>query len=230
MASPHGLRSRRAIVMCRSIWAQGRRPRDVSCTRERYPVWMRAVPIELTGTYPAIGSRLRASRSKQQMTIEDVARASGLTKGFISRVERDIVSPSVASLLVLCDVLSLEVGSLFAAPDTFFVRAGTGLRMNLGGVGSEERLLTPRREARVQVIRSKIDPSGHGGEELYSLAAEIDVLHVLSGSVTVRFASEDVQVDPGDTFTFDGREPHSWQVTSESGAELLWILAPALWS
>ena len=47
---------------------------------------------------------------------------TGLTKGFLSRVERDMTSPSVASLITLCDVLSISVGSLFEAPDVQVVR------------------------------------------------------------------------------------------------------------
>jgi len=40
-----------------------------------------------------IGARLRAGRQAQGMTMEQLAEATGLTKGFISRVERDVTSP-----------------------------------------------------------------------------------------------------------------------------------------
>ena len=63
-----------------------------------------------------------------------------------------------------------------------------------------------------------------------SLAAEIDVLHVLSGDVEVHFADGTWQLGPGDTASFNGREPHSWTVLGDDGAELIWVLVPALWS
>ena len=35
---------------------------------------------------------------------------------------------------------------------------------------------------------------------------------------------------PGDSITFNGHEPHSWQVAGDGGAEVIWVLVPALWS
>ena len=98
--------------------------------------------------------------------------------------------------------------------------ADTGPRINLGGVDTVERLLSPRSESRVQVIRSVIEAGGHGGKELYAVAADVDVLHVLSGRIVVRFSDQDAA----------GHEPHSWRVADEGGAEVIWVLVPALWS
>jgi transcriptional regulator with XRE-family HTH domain len=188
------------------------------------------MPLDPDTRQVEIGPRLRAARKAQRLTIDEVATITGLTKGFLSKLERDQTSPSVTTLVALCDVLSIPVGSLFESVDVQVVPADSGPRMNLGGVLTEERLLSPRHESRVQVVRSRISRGGHGGEELYSLAAEVDVLHVLSGEVDVRFSGGGWHLTPGDTATFDGREPHSWSVTSEEGAEVIWVLVPALWS
>lgn len=177
----------------------------------------------------AIGSRLRTARKSQHLTIDEVATITGLTKGFLSRVERDLTSPSVSTLITICEVLSVPVGSLFERPEVQFVPAGGGARINLGGVNTEERLISPRSEERLQVIRATIEPGGHGGEHLYAVAADFDLLHVLSGQMTVRFTSAEWDLGPGDSLSFNGREPHSW-VAGESGAEVIWTLAPALWS
>jgi len=190
---------------------------------------MRAMPPEPTTERVAIGSRIRAIRKAQHLTIDELASITGLTKGFISRVERDLTSPSVNTLVAICDVLSISVGSLFERPEVLFVPAESGPKINLGGVNAEERLLSPRTEARLQVIRAKIGPGGHGGNELYAIAADFDLLHVLTGEVTVQFASTEWTVRAGDTLNFNGREPHSW-VAGPEGAEVIWALAPALWS
>lgn len=191
---------------------------------------MRPLPVDPHSRRVAIGSRLRAARQAQYLTIEDVAEATGLTKGFLSRVERDLTSPSVASLITLCDVLSISVGSLFEAPEVRYIPAGAGPRINFGGTGAVERLISPRGEARVQVMRSVVAPGGHGGGQLYAVAAEVEVLHVVSGRVAVRFSDRDWVLAPGDTVTFGGREPHSWRAEGDEGAELIWVLAPAAWA
>lgn len=191
---------------------------------------MRSLPIEPEGRHIKIGARLRAVRQARHLTIDEVAKVSGLTKGFISRLERDRVTPSLNTLMELCDVLSIQIGSLFEPLDVQVVRAGEGPRMDLGGIRTEERLISPRHEAKVQVIRSRIEAGGHGGEELYSLAAEVDLLHILSGVVDAQFSGESWRLEPGDTATFKGKEPHSWSVVSPEGAEVIWVLVPALWS
>ncbi|NKX52947.1 helix-turn-helix domain-containing protein [Arthrobacter mobilis] len=188
---------------------------------------MKALPIEPSNTPVAIGSRIRAARQGQRMTIEQVAESTGLTKGFLSRVERDLTSPSVASLVTLCQVLSIPIGDLFVDPETHLTRRGEGPRINLGGEGIREQLLTPRHERRLQVIRAVIEPHGRGESELYAVDCDVDVMHVLSGCITVVFTSERYELEAGDTLTFPGREPHTWINESGREAVVLWTLVPA---
>ena len=191
---------------------------------------MRPIPVEPSNERAAIGKRLRAVRQAQQLTLDDVAQASGLSKGFISRVERDMTSISVASLLAFCEVLSLPIGSLFESTEVHVVRRGTGPHINLGGTGAEEWLITPRDENRVQVVRSSYTGGGDGGPELYTINSDVEVLHVLSGAMTLRFSDREWELQAGDSVTFNAREPHSWHAYEEEGAEVLWVLAPSAWN
>jgi transcriptional regulator with XRE-family HTH domain len=188
---------------------------------------VKALPIEPSNAPLAIGSRIRAARQGQRMTIEQVADSTGLTKGFLSRVERDLTSPSVASLVTLCQVLSIPIGDLFVDPETYLTRHGDGPRISLGGEGIHEELLTPRHEGRLQIIRAVIEPRGHGESELYAVDCDVDVLHVVVGRITVVFASERYELDAGDTLTFPGREPHTWANESDEEAVVVWTLVPA---
>lgn len=177
-----------------------------------------------------LGSKLRATRKAQGLTIEQVACTTGLSKGFISRVERDDTSPSVATLFTLCQVLSLPVGSLFEAPEVEVVALADAPLINMGGTGTVERLITPRAESRLQVLRSHVEAHGSGGIKLYTINCDVEAVHMLSGRVVIRFAGEEIILDEGDTLTFGGREPHSWHNPDEADAEMLWILVPAAWS
>lgn len=188
---------------------------------------MKALPIEPSNAPLAIGSRIRAARQGQRLTIEQVAESTGLTKGFLSRVERDLTSPSVASLVTLCQVLAVPIGDLFVDPETYLTRRGEGPRVSLGGEGIREELLTPRHERRLQIIRAVIEPRGHGESELYAVDCDVDVMHVVSGRIAVMFASERYELDAGDTLTFPGREPHTWANETDEGAVVVWTLVPA---
>lgn len=188
---------------------------------------MKALPVEPSNAPIAIGSRIRAARHAQRLTIEQVAASTGLTKGFLSRVERDLTSPSVASLVTLCQVLSVSVGELFAQPETHVVRLADAPRISLGGQGIVERLLTARSERRLQVIRAVIEPRGEGESELYSVDCEAEVLHVVSGRFIIIFSNERFELEAGDTVTFPGREPHSWINPTDGESVVLWTLVPA---
>jgi DNA-binding XRE family transcriptional regulator/quercetin dioxygenase-like cupin family protein len=174
-----------------------------------------------------IGARLRTARRGRGLTLDQVAQAAGLTKGFVSRLERDDVSPSVASLVSVCDVLGLRVGDLFDPPKTSVIRSGDGRLINFGGVGAVERLVTPGTQSALEVIHSVIEPGGNGGEELYALACEAECAYVLSGTVEVILEEATERLDAGDAMTFPGKSPHTWRNPGDVPAEVLWILAPA---
>lgn len=182
------------------------------------------------GERTRIGARLRAARLRQGLTLDNVATAAGVTKSFLSRLERDETSPSVATLQVVCEVLSLPMGALFEATEYDVVRAGEAPGILLVGEGVDERLLTPRGQPQLQVVRSRVAAGGSGGAELYTLDCDVEVLHVLEGRLEVTMADTTVELGPGDTLTLAGREPHTWRnLDPDRGAELIWIIAPASW-
>jgi transcriptional regulator with XRE-family HTH domain len=175
-----------------------------------------------------LGARLRVARRARGLTLEQVAAAVGVTKGFLSRVERDDVSPSVASLVALCEVVGVRVGDLFEAPSTSVVRAGGGRRLHFGGTGAVELLLTPSTHRAVQVLHSTVAPGGSGGDQRYVLETDVECLYVLRGRFRVELSEETIDLAAGDALTFPGREPHTWSNASATEpAEVLWILAPA---
>ncbi len=178
----------------------------------------------------AIGAKIRATRLDQGLTIAQISEATGLTKGFISRIERDETSPSVATLVTICQVLSLPVGALFVAPENEVVHLEDAPLINMGGVKVLERLLTPRSESRVQVLRSTLEPGANGGEDFYTINCDVEVLHVASGRILLRYPRGDVSLGTGDTVTFSGREPHTWVNAGDEPAEIFWTIVPAAWS
>jgi transcriptional regulator with XRE-family HTH domain len=175
----------------------------------------------------AIGGRLRAARQARGLTLQQVADATTLIKGFISRLERDEVSPSVASLVSICEVLGIRVGELFEPPATSLVRAGEGRPINFGGTGVSELLLTPGTQSQLQVIHSRVEPGGGGGDELYTLDCEVEFVYVVRGRLQIRLSDDTVLLDAGDAFTFPGREPHTWSNAADGDCEVIWVLAPA---
>ncbi|GAW51186.1 MULTISPECIES: cupin domain-containing protein [unclassified Nocardioides] len=192
---------------------------------------MRPLPVSPTSDGARLGARLRAARKAHGYTLDQLATAAGLTKGFVSRVERDETSLSVASLITLCQVMSINPGSLFTAPDVDLIRRDTAPAINLGGTGVSEKLMTPRGQPRVQLVHTTAEPGATGGPDLYTINCDIEVVYILKGSIDVVFADRRERLAAGDALTMRGGEPHTWENPSSSrAAEIVWVLLPAPWS
>jgi transcriptional regulator with XRE-family HTH domain len=183
----------------------------------------------ISGERPRIGAQLRAARLAMRMSMAEVADQSGLTKGFLSKLERDLTNVSVASLIRLCDALGISVGSLFEAAKGEVVRKGQYPPINFGGEGIREYLLTPAGEKRVQAILSEIEPGGGSGNEPYSLPTDVEFAMVLAGQLSVVVAGEELTLNAGDAFTFQSRTEHTFAVPLSAGpTTVLWVFSPAL--
>ena len=61
-----------------------------------------------------IGGKIRRLRMELQLTQEELADRTELTKGYISQVERDLASPSIATLVDILEALGTTLGEFFA--------------------------------------------------------------------------------------------------------------------
>ena len=176
-----------------------------------------------------IGEQLKAARMARRKTLAEVADSAGLTKGFLSKIERDQASASVASLMRICETLGLSVGELFNAPPGNVVRRAAYPPINFGGTGMTEYLLTPNGERRLQAILSEIEPGGGSGDEPYSLPADVEFVFVVSGRLAVTLREEEVVLEAGDTLTFAPNVPHTFRSAhEEASTQVLWVFSPAL--
>ncbi|BDD83357.1 transcriptional regulator [Tsukamurella pulmonis] len=185
---------------------------------------------DLAPTVPdQVGAALKAARRSRRLTLAEVAEHVGVTKGYLSKVERGLAAPSMAVLIRSCEVLDVPVGSLFdGGAAGSVVRAEAYPPVRFGGQGLAEFLLTPSGEQRVQVLLSDIEPGGGSGDEAYALPAEVSFVLVQSGVLRLRFPPESaVELAVGDAMTFDPTRPHTF-AAGPDGARVLWVMAPAL--
>jgi len=177
---------------------------------------------------PRIGSRLRAARRARGMTIAELASAADLSNGFISLLERDETNASVATLLRICELLGVRIGSLFEQPRTSLVRKRDREVVNFGGFGVEDVVLTPRWERSLEVIESTIEAGGRSGDEPHAFEADAELIYVLKGSLDLTMGDEVHRLRSSDALLIDPRDAHSWVNPSRtSDATVLWIITPA---
>ncbi len=175
-----------------------------------------------------IGGRVRSLRLERGMTLEQVAQSAGLTRAFLSQLERGGSSASVTSLYRIAAALGVEFTSLFELPTSALVRGGERVATNLGGRGTVDYLLTPESERRTQLIETHIEPGGTADDELWTRPGELVIAHVTLGVLELVFEDETVTLGRGDTLTFDPSRPHTWRNPSGRGRTVvLWVHTPA---
>ena len=125
-----------------------------------------------------LGVRLRALRQAQGLTLDALAEAAGLDKGYLSRLERGLKNPSIATVLRLSEALEVPVAELFgerlAEHAVRVTRAGDRLAVStvdkdVSGVEALSRDGAAL-EAFVLHPAAEFSPDGHSehaGEELF---------------------------------------------------------------
>ena len=171
------------------------------------------------------GQRFRRLRARRGLSLAQVARATGVSVGFLSALERGQMSASVATLRRIARFYRTNILSFFqtAGENPRLVRpeqrkilqTESGVRMELlawGNTAMEPHLF-------------RIEPGGGSGES-YAHEGE-EFLHVLRGQFEIWLNSkEHYRLKPGDSLYFESSTPHRWKNPGRSEAWLLWINTP----
>ena len=186
----------------------------------------RATPLVARNETPKVGARVRSLRRERGLTIEQLAAATGLTKGFISQLERDRTAPSLSSIARICDALGVRLSHIFERePAPALVRRSD--RLSLDGAPTRNHLLSAHEESRFQAIESEIAPGAGAGAELQSLPGEIEFVYVLEGALELRVAEQTHRLEAGDALTYEPSKPHTWRNASTTElVRVLWVSVP----
>lgn len=186
----------------------------------------RATPLAARNETPKVGARVRSLRRERGLTIEQLAAATGLTKGFISQLERDRTAPSLSSIARICDALGVRLSHIFEAePAPALVRRPDATPLT--ALTTRSRLLSSREESRFQAIESEVAPGAGAGDELNSLPGEVEFVYVLEGSLELRVSEETHVLEAGDALTYQLSKPHTWRNASDTHPlRVLWVSVP----
>jgi transcriptional regulator with XRE-family HTH domain len=190
-----------------------------------------------TGSAPAstspptelqLGPRIRSLRQARNVTLRELAQRAGVTESFLSQVEREVTSPSIASVQRIARGLDLAIAELFTeeAPHGRVVRRGERRRIAYPGLRAIDEFLTSDMTARLQVILSTIEPGGGTGEEPYAHESDEEVVIVLSGQLELWVADEHHVLEEGDSIAYSSRLPHRNVNSSDQPALVLFCLTP----
>ena len=177
---------------------------------------------------PLIGASLRGARQRQGLTLRQVADRAGVTESFLSQVERDIASPSIATLRRIAVALGTTIGVILdeAGPHGQLVRAADRRVVSYPGLKARDEFLTDGSAGRLQVILSTVEPGGGTGPEAYTHESDEECLIVLEGSLDLWVGAEQHHLEAGDAIRYSSRVAHRNENPGPGTARVLFVLTP----
>jgi transcriptional regulator with XRE-family HTH domain len=164
----------------------------------------------------AIGREVRAFRKKLGITVADLAQATSLSLGMLSKIENGITSPSLTTLQALSRALGVPVTAFFRRFEeersAVFVKAGEGLEIERRGTraGHQYNLLG-HVDANTSgvVVEPYLITLSQNSDVFPTFQHEgMEFLYMLEGEVGYRHGSKTYVLTPGDSLFFDADVPH----------------------
>jgi DNA-binding transcriptional MerR regulator/mannose-6-phosphate isomerase-like protein (cupin superfamily) len=171
------------------------------------------------------GQRFRRLRVRRGLSLAHVARATGVSVGFLSSLERGQMRSSVATLRRIAKFYRTNILSLFQTDgenprlvrpaQRKILETNAGVRMELlawGNTAMEPHLF------RIKPRGGSVESYAHEGEEF---------LHVLRGALEIWLGDhEHYQLKTGDSLYFESSTPHRWRNPGSVETWLLWVNTP----
>lgn len=175
-----------------------------------------------------VGARLRDIREARGASLAEVAEATGLSRSFLSLVERGESDISFGRLHRLINHYGIHITDLVppaAAEVEGLVQDGAESLLRSPAEGIELHLLAPDTERSMMpglavfaAGAHTTDWEGHDGDGF---------LHVLEGAVEVSFHHRDpVTLQRGDSLYYGGREPCAMRNTARRETRLFFVTCP----
>lgn len=172
-----------------------------------------------------IGEKIKQLRIELGLTQEELADRTELSKGFISQMERDLTSPSIATLEDVLTCLGTDISTFFAdekTPRIVFHDDDYFIKRDEDRKNTIEWIVPNSQKNRMEPIRLVFEKGGktmpddpHEGEEFG---------YVIKGRISLHLGNEEYIVSAGESFYIKTMREH--YITSKDGAEIIWVSSP----
>lgn len=158
-----------------------------------------------------LAASLREARRARGLSLDAVAKISGVSRSMVSQIERGESSPTVATLWNLTQALGVDFAGLLEArpvPAIEVTRAGSAPVIAGRGTGVRIRILSPAEAVgEHEVYDLTFQPGGALVSDPHGAGCR-EHLTVIDGALSVRSGEEAQDLGPGDTARYAADRPH----------------------
>ncbi|MCP4343215.1 MAG: helix-turn-helix domain-containing protein [Desulfobulbaceae bacterium] len=178
------------------------------------------------------GHKLRAVRERKGYTLKDVATRAGVSESLISQIERNKVSPSIDTLLLIADILDIDYEYLFS--DYRQKRKVSIIRKSERGIIRRDRVAFHQlsvdddlsKDLEIEAFLLEIDKDGEKGDREYGHAGmEFGV--IIQGQAQLIYGNESYKLDKGDSVHFPSDMPHLLKNSGDEVLKAIWVISPS---
>ena len=173
-----------------------------------------------------LGEKIKNLRLSCNLTQEELADRCELTKGYISQLENDLTSPSIATLIDILSALGTDLKEFFSDRDDeekvsfnkneFIEKVTDGYVLNWVVPNAQKNVMEP-----VYMVlhggAKTDDDFPHEGEEFG---------YVIKGEIVLKLGKRNVIVKKGESFYFTANTVHSIYNKRDADAEFIWVSSP----
>ncbi len=173
-----------------------------------------------------IGRKIKQYRLQLDLTQEELAQRTELTKGYISQLENDLCSPSIATLEDILNVLGVTLPEFFSEEKTrqvVYVPADYFVSDN--GSGTSTWLIPDSQVKQMEPIILTLK-QGEKSAVRYPFEGE-EFGYVLNGAVELHVGDEVYRVGAGESFSVNGARQHFIENTKKEESRVLWVATPS---
>ena len=175
----------------------------------------------------SIGNKIKQLRIQKSLTQEELADRAELSKGFISQLERDLTSPSIATLVDILQCLGTDLKDFFneeTEEQIVFHKEDYFEKKDDENKRTIEWIVPNAQKDAMEPVRLTL--ASGGCSEVYLPHEGEDFGYVLKGSVKVHYGGRSHTVRAGESFYFKAGKKHFIENTGTREAILIWVTTP----
>lgn len=184
---------------------------------------------------PDVGRRIKALRAQENLTLDGLAKMSGVSKSMLSQIERGLTNPTLGTLWSLTQSLGIDIASLLDDPDA---DTDSGAHIEIVKTHQTPEIQSADGKCALRILGPvdlvsetewydmRLEAGGILESEGHASGTK-EHLTVLEGALSVRVGGKEQTIEVGDTARYDADVPHDIENKGQTPARaLMLVLAP----
>jgi len=172
-----------------------------------------------------LGNKIKQRRVLLQLTQQELANRCELTKGYISQLENDSVSPSLETLEIIIDVLGTTLSDFFKEDSEELIIFNKEEQYIKEFDSYTQTWLVPTaQEHQMEPIYVELKENGETFHDYPHTGEEFG--YVIEGEILVVYDDKTFVCKKGESFYFISNKNHYIKNNSKNGSKVIWVSCP----